>query len=203
MENKKDKATNTYEYYEKNWQEYGKMTVNIVPESFVNSFLGALPNRKELILELGSGSGNCLKYIHEKGFNVCGSDYVIDIVLNLKQKIPCCSYVIDFSDVEFLNSFIGNTTVKHIFVNAALQHLDVSGILNFFKEIEIDGYIGFSLKEGSGEIELEDGRKEVRYSQRQIEKVISRRYDIVHFERTEDIMGRDFNWLSWVIKVKK
>ncbi len=198
-----NKELTTYEFYEKNWKDYGNKTVNIIPYSFIKSFLRLIPDKKDLILELGSGSGNCLKHIQEEGFNICGSDYIIDIVLNLKQKVDCCSYVIDFSDIEFLNSFIGNTTVKHVFANAALQHLDVSSLLNLLRNINIEGFLGFNLKEGSGEILLEDGRKEMRYQKRQIERILNEKYDIVYFEKTDDLMGRNFSWLNWITQIKK
>ncbi|MDP8232222.1 MAG: class I SAM-dependent methyltransferase [Candidatus Zophobacter franzmannii] len=192
----------TYKYYEKHWQEYCQSTVDKAPTSEIDTFLSHIENPKELILELGSGSGNSLKYIHDKGFNVSGSDYIIDIVLSLKQRFKCCSYVIDITDVEFLNSFMTSTTVKHLFISAVLQHLSSSELIDFFKKIEVKGLLFLSLKEGVGEKTLEDGRYETYYTQRQIERLVSKRFEILSFNRSEDMLGCSFNWLSWTLKLK-
>lgn len=193
---------NTYDYYEKNWREYCKSTADCVPHEEIDRFLGFVPSQKDLILELGSGSGNCLRYIYDKGYNISGSDYIIDIVLELKKLIPCCSYMIDFSEVEFINAFIEGTAVKHIFANAALHHLTVSEFINFINLIEVKGLLFLSLKEGAGEVTREDGRFESFYSQRQIEKLVSKRFEILSFSRSSDILNRDLNWLSWTLSKK-
>jgi hypothetical protein len=59
-----------------------------------------------------------------------------------------------------------------------------------------------SLKEGNGEFLHEDGRFETCYTQRQIERLLNKRFEILHFSRKSDLKGRDFNWLSWILTLK-
>jgi SAM-dependent methyltransferase len=190
----------TREYYNKYAKEYFEKTKDSIHIELLNSFL-KLIWRDEKILDLGCGSGNNLKFMKERGYNVIGVDNATALIQLAKDFSNAEIYNFDIADANSLNCLIKNMKVRHLYANASLLHLSQKEFLNFMNTIEVEGYFFVSLKEGNGEAFDKFGRFFVYYTKEKVEKILRDRFNIIYFDVTEDGMKRELNWLNWIVKL--
>ncbi len=189
----------TKEFYNKNCSDYFHKTKDVVLLEPISYFLSYVKT-DDIILDLGCGSGNNLKHFVDKGYNAIGIDFSERLCTLAEEYSKTKVFCLDFSNYAKLNDFILNNNVKHIFAAASLLHLSKKQFKIFFENIDIDGVIFFSLKEGYGEKIHNDGRFFSFYTKEEVENILKQRFKILHFFRDKDILKRDIFWLSWIVK---
>ena len=191
-----------------NMQVYDKICVDYIAETFDNYHQEAVEQflkyaeMKDKILELGTGSGNNLTYMFGQGRDVRGSDNVLGFFEWISTRFACPFSLIDFSDVDFVNSFQRDHEIMHLFCNLALQHLTSRELQYFFSKIEFKGVLFFSLYDGVGERVDEQGIFSTYYKHRQITKVLNERFEILEQWFCEDVLKSKKQMLNYVIKLK-
>ena len=100
------------EIYDRICVEYVTETFNNYHKEGVEKFLKYVV-KQEKILELGSGSGNNLTYMFGQGRSIQGSDNVLGFYEWVGSRFTCPFAFIDFSDVEFVNSYIRDYEIQH------------------------------------------------------------------------------------------
>ncbi len=193
---------------DKNMEIYDAICVDYIAETFnnyhqegVEKFLKYV-NGVEKILELGSGSGNNLTYMFGQGKSIQGSDNVLGFYEWIGSRFACPFAYIDFSDVDFVNAYIRDYEIQHLFCNLAMQHLTFKQLQEFLEKINFPGVFFFSLYEGQGEQLDEKGIFSSYYKHRQIAKLLNERFEILEQWMCSDIHKSDKQMLNYVIKKK-
>lgn len=193
---------------DKNMEIYDEICVDYIAQTFnnyhqegVEKFLKYVDG-KEKILELGSGSGNNLTYIFGQGRSIQGSDNVLGFYEWIGSRFACPFAYIDFSDVDFVNSFIRDYEIKHLFCNLAMQHLTFEQLQEFLDNIQFTGVFFFSLYEGSGQDFDDKGIFSSYYKHRQIVKLLKARFEILEEWMCPDIHKSDKQMLNYVVKIQ-
>jgi len=193
----------TIDYYDKNSEKYFETTKNTVIRKDIEDFLEHIKNRKELIIDLGCGSANSLKYMLDKAYNAIGVDYSKELIKLAKKYCTAGIYYKNIEDADDINFFIEEKKALHLFASASLLHLKKKSFENFIDKISFGGVFFFSLKEGSGESYDENGRFFSYYNRGEVEAFLKKRFDIIKFTKNHDIMGRNNDWISWIVKLTK
>lgn len=193
---------NTKKYYNENALEYYQKRNKLVIKEQLDFFLPKL-NQKDLILDLGCGSCNNLFEIRKKGYNIIGADFSEELIKIAQRNMNEKVYLLDFSIIEDLNNFIKQHNIKHIFASASLLHLKKNKFKTLFENIELSGYLFFSLKEGYGQDYDNNGRFFSYYQKDEIEKILYNRFKIIDYYKSQDSLGRNKNWINWIVKLKK
>ncbi len=195
-------------YLNNNMEIYDKICVDYIAETFdkyhqeaVEKFLAYVEGQSK-ILELGTGSGNNLTYIFGQGRNIHGSDNVLGFYEWITTRFACPFSLIDFSDVEFVNSFQHDYEIEHLFCNLALQHLSSEDLQFFLSKIKVKGVFFFSLYDGTGESKDDKGIFSSYYKHRQIVNLLNTRFDIVEQWMCDDILGSEKKMLNYIVKLK-
>ncbi len=194
---------------EENMEIYDRICVDYIAETFnnyhqegVEKFLKFVDGI-EKILELGTGSGNNLTYMFGQGKSIQGSDNVLGFYEWIGSRFACPFSYIDFSDVDFVNSYIRDYEIKHLFCNLAMQHLTYKQLQEFWDKINFSGVFFFSLYEGIGDKLDEKGIFSTYYKHRQVIKMLGDRFDILEQWFCDDIHKSDKKMLNYVVKLKK
>jgi len=187
---------------------YDKICVDYIAETFdkfnqeaVEKFLSNVDGT-EKILELGTGSGNNLTYMFGQGKNIHGSDNVLGFYEWITTRFACPFSLIDFADVRFVNSFVNDYDIDHLFCNLALQHLSHEEFLFFIQRVKFKGVFYFSLYDGRGESYDEQGIFSAYYKHRQVTKLLEERFDIKDHWFSDDTLGSDKKMLNYIVKLK-
>jgi SAM-dependent methyltransferase len=192
----------TLKYYSENSRTYFETTKNIVISEQIDRFLSLIADKGELIIDLGCGSGNGLKYIIEKEYKAIGADYSDELIALAKEYTGADIFNIDLEDISAVNELISVKKIKHLFASASLLHLKKTAFIKFFDEIKFGGFFFFSLKEGSGEALDPAGRFFAYYSKEELDGILKRRFETLYFDRNTDKLGRGNSWLSYIVKLK-
>jgi len=195
-------AGDTLKYYSENSKNYFETTKSIVISEQIDRFLSFVNNKDELIIDLGCGSGNSLKYIIEKEYTAIGADYSDELMALAKQYSGADIFNLDLIDVSAVNKMIYDKNIKHLFASASLLHLKKNSFIKFFDEIEFGGVFFFSVKEGTGESLDPAGRFFAYYSKEELDGILQKRFETLYFDRNEDKLGRGNSWLSYIVKLK-
>ncbi|MBI9030858.1 hypothetical protein JEZ13_02475 [bacterium] len=190
-----------------NMEIYDKICVDYIAETFnnyhqegVEKFLKYVDGL-EKILELGSGSGNNLTYIFGQGRSIQGSDNVLGFYEWIGSRFACPFAYIDFSDVDFVNDYIRDYEIKHLFCNLALQHLNLNQFQDFMNKIKFSGVFFFSLYDGTGENIDDKGIYSNYYKHRQIIKMLEARFEILEQWICDDVHKSERKMLNYVVKL--
>ena len=90
----------------------------------------------------------------------------------------------------------------HLFSSAVLLHFEEKDFINFINEIKFKGIFFFSLKEGVGNEYDKEGRYFTYYKKEKVEKILKNNFELLSFQRNEDFLGRNFHWISFIVKLK-
>lgn len=193
---------------DRNMEIYDKICVDYIAETFnnyhqegVEKFLKHVTGI-EKILELGTGSGNNLTYMFGQGKSIQGSDNVLGFYEWIGSRFACPFAYIDFSDVDFVNSYIRDYEIIHLFCNLSLQHLTYEQFQEFFDKISFNGVFFFSLYEGMGESTDKNGLFSTFYKHRQITKLLEKRFEILEEWMCPDIHKGTNKMLNYVVRIK-
>jgi SAM-dependent methyltransferase len=192
----------TLKYYNENSKNYFETTKSIVISEHIERFLSFVNNKGELIIDLGCGSGNSLKYIIEKEYTAIGADYSDELMALAKQYSGADIFNLDLEDIFAVNKMISDKKIKHLFASASLLHLKKNAFIKFFDKIEFGGVFFFSVKEGIGESLDPAGRFFAYYTKEELDGILHKRFETLYFDRNEDKLGRGNNWLSYIVKLK-
>lgn len=192
----------TLKYYSENSRKYFETTKNIVISEQIDRFLSFIDNKGEMIIDLGCGSGNSLKYIIEKEYTAVGVDYSDELIALAKLYSGADIFKFDLEDISAVNKMISDKKIKHLFASASLLHLKKSVFIKFFDEIKFGGVFFFSVKEGTGESFDTAGRFFAYYTKNELDGILRRRFETLYFDRNEDKLGRGNSWLSYIVKLK-
>ncbi len=192
---------NNMEIYDRICVDYIAETFNNYHQEGVEKFLKYV-GKLEKILELGSGSGNNLTYIFGQGRSIQGSDNVLGFYEWIGSRFACPFSYIDFSDVEFVNSYIKDYEISHLFCNLAMQHLTYPQLQEFMNNIKFSGVFFFSLYEGMGDNIDEKGLYSTYYKHRQIVKMLGNRFEILEEWFSDDVHKSDKQMLNYVVRLK-
>jgi hypothetical protein len=194
---------------ETNMEIYDKICVEYIAETFdnyhqegVEKFLKYVGD-KEKILELGTGSGNNLTYMFGQGRSIQGSDNVLGFYEWIGSRFACPFSYIDFSDVEFVNSYLKDYEIVHLFCNLAMQHLTFKQLQEFLDNINFSGVFFFSLYEGIGDKTDDKGIYSNYYKHRQVIKMLVNRFEVLEQWFSDDVLKSDKKMLNYVVKLKK
>jgi len=93
---------------------------NEIIEEYVAYIMNTLSKNKKdtLILELGAGSGNICRYLHEKGYHVCASDVYPSALKYFEADVEC-SFVFDLIKDEIPKNMKNNELASYL---AELKH---------------------------------------------------------------------------------
>ncbi len=194
-------SVDTYNYYQNNFREYFEITKNIVIKEQIDRFLSLIDDKNELIIDLGCGSGNCLKYIAEKKYSVAGVDYSDELIKLASEYSGADVYNLNFENVGAVNKFIKNKKAVHLFASASLLHLKKFKFIDFINKINFNGFFFFSLKEGEGEICDSAGRFFSYYTKGELDALLKTRFNTLFFDLNADKLGRGNNWLSYIVEL--
>lgn len=193
---------------DENMEIYDRICVDYIAETFnnyhqegVEKFLKYVV-KQEKILELGTGSGNNLTYIFGQGRSIQGSDNVLGFYEWIGSRFTCPFSYIDFSDVEFVNSYIKDYEILHLFCNLALQHLTIQQLQEFMTKINFPGVFFFSLYEGMGDKTDDKGIYSTYYKHRQVVKLLGNRFEILEQWFSPDIHKSDIQMMNYVVRLK-
>jgi|SRR5690554_6560004 len=194
---------------DRNMEIYDKICVDYIAETFENyhqegveRFLKYV-HKTEKILELGSGSGNNLTYMYGQGRAIQGSDNVLGFYEWIGSRFACPFAYIDFSDVEFVNDYMKDREIIHLFCNLALHHLSYPQLQEFMDKIKFSGVFFFSLYEGIGDKIDEQGLYATYYKHRQIVRMLNKRFEILEQWLCEDVHKSEKKMLNYVVKIKR
>lgn len=192
---------NNMEIYDKICVDYITETFNNYHQEGVEKFLKYVV-KQEKILELGTGSGNNLTYMFGQGRSIQGSDNVLGFYEWIGSRFACPFSYIDFSDVDFVNSYIKDYEISHLFCNLAMQHLTYQQLQDFMNNIKFSGVLFFSLYEGMGDKTDEQGLYSTYYKHRQVIKMLGDRFEILEQWFCPDIHKSDKQMLNYVVRLK-
>jgi len=193
---------------DKNMEIYDKICVDYIAETFNNYHLEGVErflkyvNGVEKILELGTGSGNNLTYIFGQGRSIQGSDNVLGFYEWIGSRFACPFAYIDFSDVDFVNSYINDYEIQHLFCNLALHHLTYKQLQYFMEKIQFPGVFFFSIYEGIGDNIDDKGIYSSYYKHRQIVKMLGDRFEILEQWFCDDVHKSDKTMMNYVVRRK-
>lgn len=197
-----DTGERTLKYYRERSKDYFEATKSVVIFEQIDRFLNLIKDKNGIILDLGCGSGNSLKYIIEKEYSAVGADYSDELIALAKEYTGADIFKLDFSDVAAVNCLIAEKNIRHLFASASLLHLKKKAFSDFLGGIEFKGIFFFSLKEGAGESVDAAGRFFSYYSKDELDAILERRFETLYFDRNADNLGRGNNWLSYVVRLK-
>ena len=193
----------------KNMEIYDRICADYIAETFdnyhqegVERFLKYV-DKLEKILELGSGSGNNLTYMFGQGRSIQGSDNVLGFYEWVGSRFACPFAYIDFSDVEFVNDYIKDRGITHLFCNLAMQHLSYKQLQWFMDKIQFPGVLFFSLYEGMGDNVDEHGIFSTYYKHRQVVKMLGNRFEILEQWFCDDVHKSEKKMLNYVVRISE
>lgn len=189
------------ERYDKICVDYVARTVNNYNQEAVEKFLKNV-EKLDKILELGSGSGNNLMYMFGQGRYIQGSDNVLGFYEWISSRFTCPFSFIDFSDVDFVNSYVHDYEIVHLFCHLALDHLSYDEIQKFFQKVKFSGVFYFSVYQGRGTIINEEKIEINLYSHRQIMRLLQDRFEVVEFWQGDDPLKSERQVLNYIVKIK-
>jgi len=127
---------------------------------YINKFLSILPPKSE-ILEVGSGPGQFVKYIAEKGFKATGIDLSEKMIEIARKKVPEAKFkVMDMRDMKFKDASFDGLMAPYSLIHIPSDeiHQTLRGFSRVLKPNgkllviaqngEADKVIGEPLKEG-------------------------------------------------------
>lgn len=94
------------------------------------------PQKEESILDLGCGTGDLAKQLHDKGINITGIDKSANMIAQAKEKYPSISfYEKDATDLGYLSQF------NAVFSNATLHWVQppVKALKEIYLALKIGG----------------------------------------------------------------
>ena len=187
------------DYYQSNFKMYSSETFSIDPTSFLGPLLNHLPAGGS-ILDIGCGSGRDLLWFKNKGFQATGLERASNLA-ELAGRLSGCPVIEgDFVDYDF--SLLKVDALVLIGALVHVQHKDLAcTLIKICKALTQGGHILFSLKEGEGVRQLEDGRLFYLWTDPQLRQIFNDRgFSVVNFSRQMSKISCDDVWLGYVLR---
>lgn len=189
----------TIDYYDKNAQEYYRLTVDVDMSSICDKFLGYVKSGGKII-DIGSGSGRDIKYFLNKGYEAKGIDASTELCQICKKQ-----------GLEIENTTIQDWTPKErydgIWANASLLHISLYEIESFLIKAKYclneDGVIFISMKEGLLKEYDDKGRFFCHFDESVLSSILQKlhSFEVIEKWHTADSLSRSgFKWLNFMLK---
>jgi len=166
-----DLAFQTLHFYESNAQLYAEQTRGTDLAHLYKPFLASIPKGGK-ILDVGCGGGRDLRRFVDEGFEAIGVEPSEKLAAIARQFSGCKVLVSGVEDLSINHEFDG------AWACASLIHLSrrklPSALVNISMALRSRGILFVSMRIGSGEIVMEDGRFVARYSSEELCNAIQR-----------------------------
>lgn len=191
----------TIEYYNKNTKEYIEKIESVNLSALYRRFCSLIPSGG-LILDVGCGSGRDLLAFKKMGFQAIGVDPSSKLARYAEKYSGVSCYVCGVEDIQYDSLFDG------VWACASLLHLPKSSLSSAFNKmhdaLKDSGVLYLSLREGVGELRLDDGRLFSSYSSEELKKMIlvNGRFEVVANWKTQDAVGRgeEIVWINFLLR---
>ncbi|NQZ84733.1 MAG: class I SAM-dependent methyltransferase [Nanoarchaeales archaeon] len=149
----------------------------------IQNFIKLLKGKN--ILDIGCGPGFQTKYLTEKGFNTTGIDNSEEMIKQGREIYKNSN--IKLLELKNINKL--NQTFDGIWAEAVLFHISKQDfkdtINNFNKLLNKEGLLYFSLKQGSEELILEDGRFFAYYKKEEILNSLNSKFELLNYRENK------------------
>jgi ubiquinone/menaquinone biosynthesis C-methylase UbiE len=141
----------TIDWYDKNAEEYAKLTYQVTPDALLEQFISFLPT-KPLVLDAGCSAGRDSSLLKEKGAVVTGLDISKGLLAQAKKRHPD----IPFIEGSFLDLPFDDNSFDGVWSRASLVHLDrieelQQSLKEFYRVLKDKGVLHIYTREQTGE----------------------------------------------------
>lgn len=195
------------DYYKDKYLAYHRKTFLVDPSLFLAPFVSKLKKGCH-VLDLGCGSGRDLLWLKKRGFKVTGFERSKGLADLAKKNADCEVIEGDFETYDF-----SQITVDAILMSGSFVHIPHSRLAKVLRNItralhpvppmEIHrpmlAYI--SLKQGSGAISDEEGRKFYLWKEPALSKLlVGVGFEVIDLSISESAVDKKDTWLGYVLK---
>lgn len=193
----------TIDYYNNNAAEYANTTLNLNIKEKYDEFTKNIKFGGK-IMDVGCGSGRDLIEFKNRGYDVIGIDYSIELVKIAQKNSKSEVYHKDFNEINWINEFDG------VWCMAALLHLKKEDLIDVLNRIAVsmkkDASFYCSFKHGEGELFDNNDRFFSYYSKEDLQKIFNdvKFFKDIKIESSIDKLGRiDTKWIDVYCKLEK
>ncbi|MBI3037829.1 class I SAM-dependent methyltransferase [bacterium] len=187
----------TTRYYDENSLEYSKRSSGKEMFFLLDPFCERLPKNGR-VLDLGAGPGRDSLVLTQRGYETFSLDLSIGMLQECRKRGLVNPVKSDFMDLPFRSEvFVG------VWACASLLHSGKSALSRILSQVHLilakSGVFAVSVKEGSGEMNDENGRFWTFYQEQELKGIIeSCGFTMEYFVKTTDQAGRPISWLSFI-----
>jgi SAM-dependent methyltransferase len=191
----------TIPYYDENSGKFFSRTKDIDVTELYTEFLEGLP-ANATILDAGCGSGRDSKYFIEQGFRVFSMDGSAQLAALAADYIGQPVQHMTFAEMDKVDEFDG------IWACASLLHVPRSQMADIFRRfaraLKTGGLWYVSYKWGTEDREV-NSRLFTDYDAPSFSAFLGQfpQLEIVHWQKTSDLLKRDIDWLNVIIRKKE
>jgi SAM-dependent methyltransferase len=189
------------DFYQKNYQAYHEKTFSIDPTSFLAPLAKRLP-AEAFILDVGCGSGRDLLWMKKQGFDVIGFEKSPELAELARDNAGCEVIEGNYETYDF--SLI---QVDAILLVGVLVHVPHEGFSKVFQNITSaisdDGLVLITLKDGSGDLKVPDGRTFYLWEDPKAREMFDTLgFKVCDFSSSVSKTGSGAVWMSYVLDKK-
>jgi SAM-dependent methyltransferase len=189
------------DFYQKNYQAYHEKTFSIDPTSFLAPLAKRLP-AEAFILDVGCGSGRDLLWMKKQGFDVIGFEKSPELAELARDNAGCEVIEGNYETYDF--SLI---QVDAILLVGVLVHVPHEGFSKVFQNITSaisdDGLVLITLKDGSGDLKVPDGRTFYLWEDPKAREMFDTLgFKVCDYSSSVSKTGSGAVWMSYVLDKK-
>jgi len=189
---------NSLEFYNKNADEYAKVTLAVDPTPFLFPLVSKLIPGSS-ILDIGCGAGRDLLWLKEKGFLVCGLEQSPNLVTLAGKNSDCPIIEADFNKYDFSQLSFDALVAIGAFVH--IEHDQFSTLLfSITRALNAGGLVLLTMKEGRDSKMCKDGRIFYFWKRDKLESLFqSCGLGVVNFFRQCSQLNNSDIWMNYLL----
>ncbi len=188
------------QFYEKNYRQYFKSTINIDPATFLEPLADLLaPGTR--ILDIGCGSGRDLLWLRHRGFQATGFERSASLARLARQHAKCPVIEGDFRHYDFAQLRFEALTFVGSLVHEPRDTVPAI-ITSTCRALVVGGRLLITMKEGKGTLRAPDGREFILWSRDELAEIFkSRGLRVLDFSQQVSGLRPEDIWLGFVLQV--
>lgn len=188
------------DYYEDNHRIYHERTFYIDPSGFLEPMTRYLEPPAN-ILDVGCGSGRDLLWFKNRGFDVTGLERSPGLVKLARENTDCTIIQADYNHFDFSSLKMQGMLLIGALVHESKDNFPLA-LKNISSALVDGGYMLFSLKEGQGTSQKQDGRIFQLWQKNELIPVFKDcNMQILEEHRSRSEIGTGEVWLSYLLQM--